>query len=134
MVLVVLADLFFQARLETSLRHLGYSVVPARGAEEVAARAREAGACGLLVEMGAQGFDWREAIRSVRGADDLASVPILAFGSHVDRDLHQEALELGASLTSSKGAISMNPGEVLHRLFGATGEKEAALGPVAEES
>lgn len=116
---LVAADLFFQARLVAGLKRLGCDVEAAGAVDEVLHKAEAMDPDLLLLDMGARSFDWRELLRSLRGREALSGLRVLAFGSHVDRQGHQEALDLGADFTCSNGAISMNLPEMVRRALRA---------------
>jgi DNA-binding NtrC family response regulator len=101
-------DLFFVAKITTTLKHAGYTTRTARTLD-----AFMQGLAGkpdvALVNTAARGVDWRAGITAARDAD----VPVIAFGSHVDLETQAEARKAGATrvIANSKLAADL-PGIV----------------------
>lgn len=113
-ILALITDLFFSVRVETGLSARGYDVVVADdvGLEERLGSDRPPDL--VIVDIGGFGVEWEEAIRTVR--ERLPSVPVLAFGSHVDLDARERALEAGATKVVAKSRFVEALPELVSRL------------------
>ncbi|MGH2514455.1 MAG: hypothetical protein ACRDHP_02260 [Ktedonobacterales bacterium] len=107
------SDLFFAVKVTDTLKHAGYDTKTLRRAEDFAAALAAEAPALALVHTGARGLDWRAGI----AAAVAASVPVVAFGSHVDLAAQQEARDLGATsvIANSKLAADL-PGVVARTL------------------
>lgn len=106
-------DLFFSVKVTDTLKHIGYATKTLRRPEDFAAALVSETPALALVNTGARGLDWRSGI----AAAVAASVPVVAFGSHVDLATQQEARDLGATsvIANSKLAADL-PGVVARAL------------------
>ena len=106
-VVAVIDDLFFQAKVRTALQHLGLAaeIVPNGG--RLQARLQGGGVPALvIVDLTLRGGDATALIRDLRAEEHGRSVPILAFGSHVDVEVRKQALQAGASQVVAKSAFA----------------------------
>lgn len=126
-VLVIVKDLFFQTRLEGGLAHLGLD--PAFVAASADLVAAAPGAALAIVDLAARQADPVEAIRAVRAA--RPDLPILAFGSHMDLDLRQRALDAGATRVVANSAMATDLAGIVGRLLGRRAPESA---PDAEDA
>lgn len=116
-ILALIGDLFFSVRVETSLSARGYEVVVVDD-EAVGTYLRSDQRPALvIVDIGGFGLNWERAIRTVRARQP--AVPILAFGSHVDLDARERALEAGATKVVSKSRFVEALPELVSRLVAA---------------
>ena len=106
-------DLFFSVKVTDTLKHAGYETKTFRRREDFATALASEAPVLALVNTGARGLDWRSGI----AAAVAASVPVIAFGSHVDLATQQEARDLGATsvIANSKLAADL-PGVVARAL------------------
>lgn len=101
-VLLAIPDLFFGVRVADVARALGFTPVeislaalPAAVDEEVAL---------IVIETGQQG-DWEGTIRAVKGEPRTASIPVLAYGSHVNVAASRAAVAAGADRLVTRGKL-----------------------------
>ena len=101
-------DLFFVAKITTTLKHAGYPTRTARTLDAFTQGLAEKPDI-ALVNTAARGVDWRAGIAAARAAN----VPVIAFGSHVDLETQAEARKAGATrvIANSKLATDL-PGIV----------------------
>jgi FixJ family two-component response regulator len=102
LVSVLNRDLFFGVKIGNILRGVGYRVEFAKQTEEFAQKIQEASrepALGI-VDINA-GVDWSAIARLT--SDQRATVPILAFGSHLDVDGMRAAKQSGVARVVSNG-------------------------------
>lgn len=114
-ILALITDLFFSVRVETGLGARGYDVIIADDTDLHDRLTSESPPALVIVDIGGFGLDWEAAIQSVR--THLPSVPILAFGSHVDLDARQRALDAGATKVVAKSRFVEALPELVSRLM-----------------
>jgi DNA-binding response OmpR family regulator len=111
-ILALEKDLFFSVKMRDTLRHHGMDVTVVRTLaafeQRVAAEGDEKPAL-VIVNTAISGVDWEGAIRRAREH----GLTVLAFGSHMDLEARQKALQAGAQrvVANSKFASDM-PGLV----------------------
>ncbi len=111
-ILALEKDLFFSVKMRDTLRHHGMEVTIVRSLAAFEQRLRITGdekPVLAIVNTAISGVDWEGAIRRAREHE----LPVLAFGSHVDLEARQKALQAGAQrvVANSKFASDM-PGLV----------------------
>jgi ActR/RegA family two-component response regulator len=118
-ILLLVPDLFFQARIETAARRMGLKVLKAsdwRGALDVAKRTPPSG---VVLDLGAPAaagpFKFLEKRRKEKS---LASMRTLGFLEHVRTDLAEKARKAGCSTVVTKNALSVDTDGYLRRLTG----------------
>lgn len=116
-ILALITDLFFSVRVETGLGSRGYDVVIADDTELEDRLTAGSPPALIIVDIGGFGLDWEAAIETVRA--HLPSVPILAFGSHVDLDARERALDAGATKVVAKSRFVEALPELVSRLVTA---------------
>jgi len=104
-VLALAADLIFASRIRATATAAGATVQIVRSAEELVARARETAPRLVLVDLEARAGDAPGAIRELRAASETATVPIVAFASHVNREAIEAARAAGASRVLARSAF-----------------------------
>ncbi len=122
-ILALEKDLFFSVKMRDTLRHHGMDVTVVRTLaafeQRVAAEEDEKPAL-VIVNTAISGVDWEGAIRRAREH----GLPVLAFGSHMDLEARQKALQAGAQrvVANSKFASDM-PGLVHKMMSESTSSK-----------
>ena len=93
-ILALEKDLFFSEKIRDTLKHHDMNVTTVRTlpAFEKKLQAAEKPAL-VIINTATKGVDWEAAIR----ATVLQATPILAFGSHMDLEARDKALEAGAT-------------------------------------
>src|SRR5262249_20301919 len=106
-------DLFFAVKISDTLKHVGYLIRTVRRLEafhEALAADRPIVA---LVNTAARGVDWCAAIVAAREA----AVPVIAFGSHVDLEIQEQARQAGATSVVANAKVASDlPGVVARAL------------------
>jgi ActR/RegA family two-component response regulator len=118
-ILLLVPDLFFQARIETAARRMGLRVLKAvtwKAALEVSKKTPPAG---VVIDLGAPAaagpFKFLEKRKSDRA---LSGMRTLGFLDHVRADLADRARKAGCSTVVSKNALSLDTDGYLRRLTG----------------
>lgn len=112
--LLLIPDLFFSVKVADAAHALGY---PTREVASAAALLAVAslGASGIVLDT-QERSDWQSAIRTLKADPNLASVPVLAFGSHVDVDASRAAVAVGCDRLVTRGKLSRELPELLRAL------------------
>jgi CheY-like chemotaxis protein len=106
-VLVVVDDLFFLTKIQTTLRHLGLmtQVMTQRTALQEYVRTALAPVL-MIVDLTLRVDDAVSVISAMRAMDSGAPVSILAFGAHVAVGMRQQALQAGADRVVAKSEFA----------------------------
>jgi CheY-like chemotaxis protein len=106
-VLVVVDDLFFLTKIQTTLQHLGLTaqVLTQRTAIQVSVKAAVTPVL-VIVDLTLRTDDAVSVISAIRATDSGAPVAILAFGAHVAVETQQQALQAGANRVVAKSTFS----------------------------
>lgn len=115
-VLVVVDDLFFLAKIQTTLKHLGLTaqVITQRAALQDSVRTAVAPVL-VVVDLTLRTDDAVAVISTIRATDSGASIAILAFGSHVAVDTRQQALQAGADRVVAKSEFSNHLADLIQQ-------------------
>jgi len=112
-IVVFVADLMFQTRVESTAENLGYRVKLVENTAQVVSMDLEGlpflgiegilidqlsrlGPCLLIFDLGNADIPWVEWIPALKMVPATRRIPILCFGSHVDVDTLQRARQTGA--------------------------------------
>ena len=122
-ILALEKDLFFSVKMRDTLQHHGMDVTVVRtlaAFEQRIAAAEDEKPALVIVNAAISGVDWEGAIRRAREQ----GLPVLAFGSHMDLEARQKALQAGAQrvVANSKFASDM-PGLVHKMMSESTSSK-----------
>jgi len=104
--LLVIADLFFAAKLQEYARSFGFETVGAANLDIAKRRLAEVRPAAVFLSMNKPGFDWETFLADVRAHAETANLPVLVFGNHVDRALFRRAEELGANLVVPNSRVA----------------------------
>jgi CheY-like chemotaxis protein len=103
-------DLFFSSRIAEAARHLGLTALIESQAEAFEDQVREHRPGVALIDLGLRGVDWASAVRRLRADPGFATLPIVAFGPHMDLEARERALAAGCTefLANSKIATDLS--------------------------
>lgn len=101
-ILLLVQDLIFSVRIADTARAAGYTPVDTN-LEDLAAAAG-AGAVLIVVDTGYRG-DWQAAIRALKSDTRTATIPVLAYGSHVDVTASRAAVAVGCDRLVTRGKL-----------------------------
>jgi CheY-like chemotaxis protein len=118
-ILVVVDDLFFLTKIQTTLQHLGLAaqVMTQRAALQEYIRTAVPPAL-VIVDLTLRTDDAVAVIRTIRATEGGAPVPILAFGSHVAVDTRQQALQAGVNRVVAKSELSNHLPDLIQQCMG----------------
>lgn len=106
-IIIIVDDLMFLPKLETTLLHLGYQ--PLVATDELTLN-RAIGTAPVLaiidLREASRTFAWERLVGFIKGKGKKGNhVPILGFGPHVDLELRERALAAGCEAVVGRGAI-----------------------------
>src|SRR5579884_3776064 len=123
-ILALEKDLFFAVKMRDTLRHHDMPVTTVRTLaafeQQLAAEPKPALA---IVNIATSGVDWEAAIRAARAQ----GLPVLAFGSHMDLDAREKALQAGAQKVVANSRFTSDMPGLITRMLA-----EAVVTPVDE--
>lgn len=98
-------DLFFSVKVTTMLKHIGMATTTVRQTQEWSRWLETERFDVALVNTGARGVEWRQAIELAH----TAGLPIIAYASHIDLETQAEARAAGATrvIANSKMASDL---------------------------
>jgi CheY-like chemotaxis protein len=105
-VLVVIDDLFFLSKVQTTLQHLGLAATVITAPEALQAYLQHTTPALAVVDLTLRTGDAVYLIRTIRATHGGEHSPILAFGSHIAVDIRQQALQAGATYVVAKSEFS----------------------------
>ena len=119
-ILALEKDLFIAVKMRDTLRHYDMEVTTVRTLpafeQHLAATAEEEPEL-VIVNTATSGVDWEEAIRQA-GAH---SVPVLAFGSHMDLEARAKALKAGALRVVANSKFTSDMAGLVQRMLNEPG-------------
>ncbi|GMU81792.1 MAG: hypothetical protein AMXMBFR47_16630 [Planctomycetota bacterium] len=114
MILAVVSDLFFDAKITATARVVGVEVVAVRTIDAAAARLADAAVTGLIVDLSLPAGDPIGFVRAVKAS--TPGVRVVAFLPHVEADRRRAAKEAGADEVLPRSRFSETLGAILGRL------------------
>jgi CheY-like chemotaxis protein len=103
-VIALVDDLLFLSRIREAARGCGAEVRTARAAKDLVAGARDGGRL-VLVDADSDRLPWEEAVRALRSDPPGASLPVVAFLSHVHAERAEAARAAGCSRVLSRSGF-----------------------------
>ena len=118
-ILALEKDLFFAVKIHDTLRHHEMEVTTVRTLADFEQKLASDGdkrPVLAIINIATKGVDWEAAICAARAR----SLPVLAFGSHMDLEARAKALQAGAQkVVANSKFVSDMPGLVRHLLEGS---------------
>lgn len=105
MVVALVADLIFAARVRGTAEAVGVPVVVVRRAEEVLEQARTLKPRLILIDLGARAADPASVIAQLKADGETAGIQVVAFVSHEDREAIAAARDAGADRVMARSAF-----------------------------
>lgn len=116
-ILALTPDLFFSTRIRSALERAGHGVRIVEEAEEAADAAEEMNPDLVILDIGAAGvWAWEEILRELQAAHP--SLPVLAYGSHMNVEATRQAQALGAARVVAKSEFVNNMLNLVERYGG----------------
>jgi CheY-like chemotaxis protein len=105
-VLVVIDDLFFLSKVQTTLQHLGLTSTVITAPAALQAYLQHTIPALAVVDLTLRTGDAVYLLSTIRSTPSGEHIPILAFGSHVAVDIRQQAIQAGADHVVAKSEFS----------------------------
>ena len=116
--LLALADLLFTAKISDAAKRAGMQAEFARTETELLDKAQAVPAL-IILDLNFAGVESLKLIAKLKVGLDLKRTSLLAYVSHVDGDLKQQAHELGCHMVMARSAFSQNLPQILKRHAGS---------------
>jgi CheY-like chemotaxis protein len=95
-VIAVVRDLFFSIRIKETLQAHGYTVAVANSPQALMAALADAPTALIVLDLNFRGIDPPATIAQLKADPASKTIPILAFGSHLDHAARDAAKAAGA--------------------------------------
>ena len=104
-VVAAVTDLFFIAKIQSAGRRAGVDLLFAKSIDELLEEV-QSGVNLVVLDLNDSNLDWLGALGRLRSRPETASVPTLAYFSHVDADLARRAREAGCGRVLPRSKFS----------------------------
>ena len=112
-VIAAVDDMFFASKIRAAAQHLGVTLRSMRNPEQLLNAARESNADLIIVDLHAETLDPIALARTLKSDEQLKSIPLLGFFSHVQTELQREAVAAGFDEVVPRSVFSRDLGEIL---------------------
>ena len=112
-VIAAVDDMFFAAKIRAAADHLGITLRSMRNPEQLLNAARESNADLIIVDLHAQTLDPIALALALKSDEQLKSIRLLGFFSHVQTELQREAVAAGFDEVVPRSVFSRDLGEIL---------------------
>ena len=112
-VIAVVDDLFFASKIRGTAEQLGVAVTFARTADALAEAARRELPALIICDLHSQRVDPNELAKLLKADEQLRSIPLLGFFSHVQTELQREAEQAGFDQVLPRSAFTKHLSEIL---------------------
>jgi CheY-like chemotaxis protein len=112
-VIAIVDDLFFASKIRGTAEQLGVSVSFLRNTESLNQAVLRDHPSLIICDLHSQRIDPIELARRLKADDELRSIPLLGFFSHVQTELQREALEAGFDSVIPRSAFTRDLNEIL---------------------
>jgi len=112
-VIAVVDDLFFASKIRGTAEQLGVAVKFARTTDALAEAARRDPPALIICDLHSQKTDPIELARQLKADEQLRSIPLLGFFSHVQTELQREAEHAGFDRVLPRSAFTKHLSEIL---------------------
>jgi CheY-like chemotaxis protein len=113
-VLAVLDDLFFTVKINESAKRAGVMVEFLKSETDVVEKAK-ANPSLIIVDLNCHAVDPIQLIGKLKSDDQTRGIDLVAYVSHVQGDLKQQAHEAGCNMVLARSAFSQNLPQILKR-------------------
>ena len=112
-IIAVVDDLFFASKIRGTAEQVGANVKFARSLEALVEAARGDLPSLILVDLHTQKFDPITLAATLKGDDQLSSIPLIGFFSHVQVELQRAATTAGYDRVMPRSAFVTNLSKIL---------------------
>ena len=112
-VFAVVDDLFFASKIRGTAEQLGVAVKFARNVDALMEAARPGPPSLIICDLHSQKVDPNELAKHLKADEQLRSIPLLGFFSHVQTELQRQAEEAGFDRVIPRSAFTKHLSEIL---------------------
>ncbi len=112
-VLAVVDDMFFSAKIETAARHAGVSLILAASLKDLAPGLEGITPDIVLVDLNSKSLEPLGLIRRIKGDARFAQTTVVGFYSHVQTELEQAAAQAGCDQILPRSVFSKKLGGII---------------------
>src|ERR1700687_1003 len=113
LVIAVVDDLFFAAKIRGTAEQLGFAFKFARTAEALTEAARRDLPSLIICDLHSQKVDPNGLAKLLKADEQLRSIPLVGFFSHVQTELQREAEQAGFDQVWPRSAFTKHLPEIL---------------------
>ena len=114
-VIAIVDDLFFASKIRGTAEQLGVSVSFLRNSESLNQAVLRDRPSLIICDLHSQRIDPMELARKLKADEQLRSIPLLGFFSHVQTELQRQAQDAGFDRVMPRSAFSRNLADILSR-------------------
>jgi CheY-like chemotaxis protein len=112
-IIAVVDDLFFASKIRGTAEELGVRARFARSVDAMIESARRDQPSLIICDLHSQKVDPMDLAKALKADEQLRSIPLLGFFSHVQTELQHQAKEAGFDQVIPRSAFSKHLGEIL---------------------
>jgi len=112
-IIVVIDDMFFASKVNATAQQVGASVVYAKTPDDILAKAQSEQPSLIIFDLNSLRSNPIETIKLIKDNDQLKTIPVLGFLSHVQLDLQQRAIAAGCDHVIPRSAFAQNMAAIL---------------------
>ena len=112
-IVAVVDDLFFASKIRGTAEALGVTVGFERNVDVTLEAARRDRPALIICDLHSEKVDPMELAKQLKADEQLRSIPLLGFFSHVQTELQRQAEAAGFDHVVPRSAFSKNLGEIL---------------------
>jgi CheY-like chemotaxis protein len=112
-IIAVVDDLFFASKIRGTGEQVGVQIQFVKSIDAAVSKAREEAPALVVVDLNAGCCDAVELARAFKRDDNLKTIPLLGFFSHVQTELQQDALAAGFDRVMPRSAFTKNLAQIL---------------------
>jgi len=118
-VLAVVSDLFFSVKINDAAKRAGMTVEFVKDEKDAMAKAKTKPTL-IILDLNFESVNPIDLISKLKANDELKSISLIGFLSHVQGELKQKAHETGCDMVLARSAFSQNLPQILKRHSGVT--------------
>lgn len=115
-VIAAVSDLFFAVKVNDVLKKLDMELKLAKSAEDAMEKVKTPTAL-VIIDLNDRAIAAMELIRAIKSDASLAAIPVLAFSSHVQVELMNEAKEAGVEAVVPRSVFADRLPELISSLM-----------------
>ena len=116
-VLAVLEDLLFTVKINDAAKRAGLEVEILKSEKDVLEKAKEKPLL-IIMDLNCACIEPVRLISALKSSPETKPISIIAFLSHIQGELKQQAQEAGANMVMARSAFSQNLQQILKRHAG----------------